>query len=98
MLTLEQVTAQNPPLSQAYRNCQGETFDELLHHPNLHNEEFITASRRSLTYLNDATQPYLLQVVASALWETYEDEEEDPTQRRQLAGHLKCVKLSPLSP
>jgi len=187
---LEQVTAQNPPLSQAYRNCQGETFDafmldkllgqmrqtgwqlvlivdefdELLHHPNLHNEEFfgslrglasrsrgalslITASRRSLTYLNDATQtlirtgspyfnfmaeltlgplsekdtakllqrgkeyflpqdyhfmknvaaghPYLLQVVASALWETYEDEEDDPTQRRQLAGEQLHQEITP---
>ncbi|MEN8215520.1 MAG: hypothetical protein ABFS56_03940 [Pseudomonadota bacterium] len=30
MQPLEQVTAQNPPLSQAYRNCQGETFDAFM--------------------------------------------------------------------
>ena len=30
--------------------------------------------------------PYLLQVAAAALWEAYEDDEDDPDQRRQQAG------------
>jgi len=42
-----------------------------------------------------AGHPYLLQVVASALWETYEDEEDDPTQRRQLAGEQLHQEITP---
>jgi hypothetical protein len=46
---------------------------------------FTPADRRFLKEVAGG-HPYLVQVAASSLWDAYEDEGEDPLQRRQQAG------------